>query len=103
EKCDIELPPSMVENEFNTIWERVKEAKAQGDESLVGKSDEELKEEYSAIAERRVKLGIVLAEVGSREKIQVTQEELGRAVMQQASQFPGQEQMVIEFYKKNPE
>lgn len=100
---NFELPPSMVEVEFNAIWERLKQAKAEGDPTLVDKSDDELKEEYTEIARRRVKLGILLAEVGGREKIQVTREELGRAVMQQASQFPGQEKQVMDFYRKHPE
>ncbi|MDX1975478.1 MAG: trigger factor [Rickettsiales bacterium] len=103
ETYEVELPPSMVEMEFNTIWERLQQAKAEGDESLVGKSDEELKEEYMEIAKRRVKLGIILAETGNRNNIQVTREELGRAVMQQAGQFPGQEKQVLEFYRNHPE
>ncbi|MFW0776589.1 MAG: trigger factor [Rickettsiales bacterium] len=101
--CDFALPESMVEMEFKSIWERLEEAKKAGDESLADKSDDELKKEYQEIAERRVKLGIMLAEIGSRNKIEITNEELQRAVMQQASQFPGQEQQVMEFYKKNPE
>lgn len=100
---DFELPPSMVDMEFKTIWERVQDAKKQGDESLQGRDDEELKEEYHGIAERRVKLGILLAEVGARHKIEVTREELGRAAMQQASMYPGQEQQVMEFFRKHPE
>lgn len=103
DEYDFELPPGMVEMEFNNIWERLKEAKEQGDESVAGKSDDELKEEYRAIAERRVKLGILLAELGSRNKIQVGREELNRAVMQQASMFPGQEKQVFDFYRKHPE
>lgn len=103
ETYDFEVPKGMLEVEFNTIWERVKQAKAQGDESLKDKSEDALKSEYDAIAKRRVKLGILLAEIGSRNKIQVSREELNRAAMQQASQFPGQEKQVLEFYRKHPD
>ncbi|MDX2112681.1 MAG: trigger factor [Alphaproteobacteria bacterium] len=100
---EIELPQGMVEMEFNSIWERLQQAKQSGDSSLEGKSDDELKEEYRAIAKRRVKLGIMLAEIGQKNKLQISREELSRAVMQQASNFPGQERQVIEFYQKNPD
>ncbi len=102
-KYTFDLPESMVEMEFNTIWERVKQSKAEGDESLVDKSDEELMKEYKQVANRRVALGILLAEVGTRNKIQVSREEISKAVMQQARQFQGQERMIIEFYQKNPD
>lgn len=103
EKCEFDLPQGMVEMEFNAIWERLKEARDKGDSSLNDRSDEELKKEYQSISRRRVKLGLFLAEVGNRNKVQVTNEEINRAVMQQASQFPGQEQKVIEFYRSHPE
>jgi len=103
EKCEFELPESMVESEFKTIWERLQQAKAQGDESVAGKSDEELKTEYKEIARRRVKLGLFLAEIGNKNKIDITREELMRAVVQQAGMFPGQEKMVMDFYRKNPD
>jgi len=103
EECNFDLPQRMVELEFNTIWERIKQARAQLDPSLKDKSEDELKEEYQEVANRRVKLGLFLAETGMRNKIQITGEEINRAVMQQASQFPGQENKVVEFYQKNPE
>ena len=103
DRCNFELPEGMVEVEFNTIWERLKHAKAQNDPSVAGKSEDDLRKEYQAIARRRVKLGILLAEIGSRNKIQVSREELNRAMMQQASQFPGQEKKVMEFYQTNPD
>jgi trigger factor len=98
-----ELPPSMLEMEFNTIWDRLQEAQTRGEASFEGKSEAEMKEEYRQIANRRVKLGILLAEIGNRNKLQVTREELTRAVMQQAGQFPGQEKQVMEFYRNHPE
>ena len=97
------LPEGMVKLEFDNIWKSLKEAQAQGDASLKDKSDDELKKEYTAIAERRVRLGILLAEVGNKNKLQVTREELGRAAFQQAMQFGNQARMVMEFYKKNPD
>lgn len=103
EKCEFVLPESMVELEFNSIWERMQQAKAQGDTSEEGKSDDELKAEYREIAKRRVKLGLYLAEVGNKQKIQISREELMRSVVQQASMFPGQEKMVMDFYRNNPE
>jgi len=102
EGYEFDLPQGMVDLEFNSIWERLQQAKAEGD-TLDGKSDDELKEEYRGIAERRVKLGLLLADIGNRNKIQISREELGQAVFQQARMFPGQEQKVLEFYQKNPE
>src|SRR6202044_1317051 len=103
EKAKFPLPQGMVDMEFNAIWERLQEAKKQGDEELAGKDEGELKKEYQHIAERRVKLGLLLADVGNRNKIQITREELSRAVMQQASQYQGQEKQVMEFYRSHPE
>ncbi|MDX2073865.1 MAG: trigger factor [Alphaproteobacteria bacterium] len=103
ETVKFDLPEGMVKMEFDNIWQRLKQAQAEGDESLSGKSDADLQEEYKAIASRRVKLGILLAEISNRNKLQVSREELGRAAMQQAGMFPGQERKVMEFYKNNPE
>ena len=66
-------------------------------------TEEKAKAEYRAIAERRVRLGLVLAEIGEKNKITVTDDELNRAVMEQARQFPGREQQVWDYYRKNPE
>ena len=96
-ECTFELPESMLESEFNSIWAQVKQ---QGE---VIEDEDAARAEYKAIAARRVKLGILLAEIGTRNKIQISREEVMRAVMQQASQFPGQEQQVMEFYRKNPQ
>jgi len=98
-----ELPPAMVESEFNGIWNAVeqelkREGKTVADE---GKSEEELKKEYHDIAERRIRLGLVLARIGEQNGLTVANDELQRAVAQRARQFPGQEQQVFEFYMKN--
>lgn len=102
EKYTFELPETMVEMEFKTIWERVKQAQADGEEFPADKSEEDLIAEYKQVAKRRVTLGILLAEVGTRNKIQISRDEISRAVMQQANQYPGQERQIFEFYQKNP-
>jgi len=101
---DFELPPRMVEAEFSQIWRQVEEDRAAGraDPSDEGKSDDELKSEYRDIAERRVRLGLLLAEIGRRHKIEVNDEEVARAISVQARQFPGQERQVFEAYQRNP-
>lgn len=101
---DFPLPPKMVEAEFRQIWSQVEQAKAAGqlgpeDE---GKSDEELKTEYRAIAERRVRLGLVLAEIGRVHNVQVSERELGQALAAEARRHPGQERQVYDFFRQNP-
>lgn len=103
EKLSIEVPSKMLKMEFDSIWAQVEQARKQGDESLKDKSDEELKKEYESIAKRRVKLGILLSEVGRENGLGITKEELSAAVMQQARQYPGQEDKIFEFYRKNPQ
>jgi trigger factor len=98
------LPPRMAEAEFAQIWRQVEADKTQGrlDPSDAGKSDEELRAEYKSIADRRVRLGLVLAEIGRRNGIQVSDQEVSQRVIAQARQFPGQERQVVEMYQKNP-
>lgn len=103
EKYDFDLPQGMVDLEFNSIWARLQQAREQGQEIDDGKDEKEQKEEYQQIAKRRVKLGILLAEIGTRNKIQISRDELSRAVMQQAGMFPGQEKKVMDFYRNNPD
>lgn len=100
---DFSLPPTMVEGEFNGIWQQVeaelkREGKTAADE---GKSDDELKKEYHDIAERRVRLGLVLARIGEQNGLSVSNEEVQRAIAGRARQFPGQEQQVFEYYARN--
>lgn len=101
---DIELPGRMVEAEFESIWREVMAAKEAGEleDEDKSKSDGELKADYHAIAERRVRLGLVLAEIGRNAKVDVTQEELARAVNQEAMKYPGQERQVVEYFQNNP-
>ena len=98
------LPPSLVEQEFGNVWSAVEnDLKAQGrtfeDE---GTTEEKARTEYRAIAERRVRLGLVLAEIGDKNKINVTDEEITRAIVDRARQFPGREQEIWDHYRKNP-
>lgn len=103
ERHSFDLPPLMVKAEFEQIWSQF-EAEKKADrlsEEDRSKSDEELRAEYQKIAERRVRLGLVLAEIGRRAEVQITNDELVRALRQEASRYPGQEKQVIEFYTKN--
>jgi trigger factor len=98
-------PPSLVEDEFKNVWNTIEsDLKQQGrtfaDE---GTTEEKAREEYRAIAERRVRLGLVLAEIGEKNNIKVSDEELSRAVAERARQVPGREQEVWDFYRKNPQ
>jgi trigger factor len=102
---DFGLPPAMVEAEFNAIWAQVeaelaREGKTAADE---GKTDEELRAEYRKIAERRVRLGLVLGKLGEQNGISIAGDEVQRAIMARARQFPGQEQQVFQFYANNPQ
>lgn len=102
---EFELPPGMIEREFENIWAQVKEAKEkdQLDEDDKGKNDEELEASYRDIAARRVRLGLLLTEVGRTNNISVGQEEINRAMSEQARMFPGKEQELFDYYAKNPE
>lgn len=99
-----DVPPGMVDLEFDAIWQQIEQDKQAGqlDPEDQGKSDEELKSEYRAIAERRVRLGLLLSEVGRQQSIDVTPDELNQAVMNEVRRYPGQEQQVIEYFRNNP-
>lgn len=99
-----DLPPQMVEGEFQQIWRQVEADREAGrlEPDEAGKSVEALREEYRRIAERRVRLGLVLAEIGRRTKIEVTDQEVTQAITAQARNFPGRERQVFEMYQKNP-
>ena len=104
ERHKFEPPPTLVEQEFANVWAQVeKDLKDQGrtfeDE---GTTEEKARAEYRAIAERRVRLGLVIAEIGERNNIKVSDEQLRSTVMEQVRQFPGQERQIWEYYQKNP-
>ena len=106
---EFEVPASLVENEFEGIWAQFEQHRKQAEEEGVkedvneGKTDDELKEDYQAIAVRRVRLGLLLAEIGRMNNIDLNQEDLSRAMMQEAQRYPGQEQMVMDYFRNNPE
>ena len=102
---DFELPPRMVDAEFNQIWRQIEADRQAGqlDPSDEGKSEDELKAEYRGIAERRVRLGLVLAEIGRRHKVEVTDQEVAQAISAQARNYPGQERQIFEAYQRNPQ
>ena len=104
-KHKFELPPNMVEAEFSNIWTQVQSEKEAGqlDEDDAKKTEKQLEKDYRKFAERRVRLGLVLAEMGQKQEIQITNEEIQQAMIAEARQYPGQEQQVIEFYQKNPQ
>ena len=98
-----DAPPSLVDEEFNQMWNSIKsEMEAAGktfaDEDT---TEEAAKEEYRKIADRRVRLGLVLSEIGEKNKITVTDDEVGRAVIERARQMPGREKEVWDFYRNN--
>ncbi len=101
---DFALPPKMVDAEFEGIWAQVSADKDAGQlpEEDAKKSEDELKAEYRKIAERRVRLGLVLAEIGRANNVGVTDQELSNAIMAEARNYPGQEKMVLDFYRQNP-
>jgi trigger factor len=122
ERYDFPVPPGMVEIEFNSIWQQHEAEKqqaaaveaeasvtaavegAEGAEPVPPTEDEEkLRSEYQGLAERRVRLGLLLAEVGRNANITVTQDELNQALIREAQRFPGAERQVLDYYRKNPE
>jgi trigger factor len=99
-----ELPETLVSNEFDGIWTQVTEGLKRAEKTFEseGKTEDGARAEYRKLAERRVRLGLVIGEIGEKNKIQVTEDEMRNALMEQARRFPGQEKMVYEFYQKNP-
>jgi len=98
-------PPSLVEDEFNNVWKTVVDDLQARKRTFEEEdtTEEKAKEEYRGIAERRVRLGLVIAEIGERNNIKVIEDEISRAVMERARQVPGREQEVWNFYRDNPD
>jgi trigger factor len=103
--ADFPVPASIADQEFDQIWQQFESARSAGtqDEEDKGKDDDTLKAEYRAIAERRVRLGLLLAEIGRINNITVTEQELDRALYQRAMQYQGQEMQMLEFFRKYPQ
>jgi trigger factor len=100
-----ELPPTLVDNEFQAIWQQVVADLERSKRSFAdeGTTEEKAREEYRDIAARRVRLGLILSEVGSRNQIAVTDDEVSRALLERVRQFPGQERKVYDYYRNHPE
>ena len=100
---DFEVPPSMLKAEFESIWAQVQQEKARGRTSAedAGKDEATMKADYEKIALRRVRLGLVLAEVGRVNEIKVTPEEFRTALIEEARRYPGQERQALEYFTKD--
>jgi trigger factor len=100
-----ELPQRMVEQEFESIWRQIVGELGQSGRSFEdeGTTEEKARDEYQKIAERRVRLGLVMSEIGDRAKVEVADEEVQRAMAAHMRQFPGQEEMLLDYYRKNPD
>lgn len=105
EKASFQVPDGMVDGEFAQIWQRVEQDLKAGklDADDQGKDEDTLKADYRGIAERRIRLGLLLSEIGRTNGIQVTNDELGAAMRREAGRYPGQEKQVLEFFRKNPQ
>lgn len=101
--CKFDAPESMVKMEFDSIWKQFENAKARGqlDEDEKKAKEDDLKKEYQDIAVRRVKLGLLLAEIANQNKLNLTKDDLSKAISQEAMRYPGSEKQVFEFYQKN--
>lgn len=101
---DFDLPPGMVNQEFEQIWQQLQREMDAGrvtDEEK-SKPEDELRAEYRKIAERRVRLGLVLAEIGRVADVRITEQEVNQALIREARQYPGQEREVVQFFQRNP-
>ncbi len=99
-----ELPPSLVEQEFDNIWRQVEADMSASKRTFAdeGTTEEDARAEYRRIAERRVRLGLLLAQIGERNNIEVKDEEVGRALAERTRQFPGREREVWDYYRNTP-
>jgi trigger factor len=98
-----EAPPSLVGEEFNLMWNSIKAEMESSGKTFADENttEEAAKEEYQKIADRRVRLGLVLSEIGEKNKITVTDDEVSRAVIERARQMPGREKEVWDYYRSN--
>jgi trigger factor len=99
-----QAPPSLVDEEFKLMWDSIKAEMESGGKTFAdeGTTEEAAREEYRKIADRRVRLGLVLSEIGEKNKITVTDDEVSRALIERARQMPGREKEVWDFYRNNP-
>ncbi len=104
ERCQFAVPEGMIELEFNAIWKQLEEEMKRTESSFesMGQSEDETRSEYRQIAERRVRLGLVLSDIGIKNEVKVEGAELQQAVMEQARRYPGQEKEVFEYFRDTP-
>ncbi|WP_350336216.1 trigger factor [Coralliovum pocilloporae] len=105
EQYKFDVPPSLVEQEFDSIWQNVNAELEQAGKTFEDDdtTEEKAREEYTTIAERRVRLGLLMSEIGEKNEVKLEDSEVQRALFAQARNFPGQEQMVVDYYLKNPQ
>jgi trigger factor len=98
-----EAPPSLIAEEFNLMWNSIKAEMESSGKTFADEdtTEEAAKEEYQKIADRRVRLGLVLSEIGEKNKITVTDDEVSRAVIERARSMPGREKEVWDYYRNN--
>jgi trigger factor len=101
----VDLPPGLVEQEFNAIWQQIGQQLSSAGSTFEqeGTTEEKARKEYRDISERRVRLGLVMSEIGERAGVNVTEDEVQRALAAQMRQFPGREQTVLDYYRNNPQ
>jgi trigger factor len=104
-KYSFELPPTLVEQEFTAVWSQVMGDMKSNNRTFEDEetTEDEAKAEYRKIAERRVRLGLVLAQIGEKSDIKISDDEVTQALIERVRQYPGQERQVWEFYQKNPQ
>lgn len=104
-KYTFELPPSLVEQEFTAVWAQVEGDMKSNNRTFADEdtTEEEARADYRKIAERRVRLGLVLAQIGEKSDIKISDDEVSQALVERVRQYPGQEKQVWDFYRKNPQ
>ena len=102
---DFATPERLVEVEFNNIWAQINNELQQAGRSFEDEdtTEEAARDEYRKLAERRVRLGLVLSEIGEKAGVSVSEDELQRAIYDQVRQYPGQEKEIIEFFRRTPD
>ena len=98
---EFEVPGGMVDAEFESIWKQYLQAKKDEPEDSANDEVEDPKEFYRGVAQRRVRLGLLLAAVGQHNNLDVSPEEINRALIAEAQRYPGQEKKIIEMYREN--
>ncbi|MCV9943064.1 MULTISPECIES: trigger factor [unclassified Rhizobium] len=104
EMYKFETPNSLVDAEYNGIWSQVNNDLAQSGKTFEDEdtTEEKAREEYKVLAERRVRLGLVLSEIGEKAGVEVSEDEMQRAIYEQLRQYPGQEKQILEFFRSQP-